>query len=127
MVIDAKTQEVVQRIGLKTTWMGMAWSRDGRTLYVSGGNANSSKEKGGPSERAPIYEFGYSNGRLSEKPTGQLDETIPLDRIYWSGVAIHPKKNLVYAANRGHARCPEQCGGIRREARDRLSRGFRSR
>lgn len=32
VVIDTKTQEVIQRIGLKTTWMGMAWSRDGKTL-----------------------------------------------------------------------------------------------
>ena len=34
VVIDTKTREVTQRIGLKTTWMGMAWSRDGKTLYV---------------------------------------------------------------------------------------------
>ena len=36
VVIDAKTQEPLQRIGLKSTWMGMAWSRDGATLNVSG-------------------------------------------------------------------------------------------
>ncbi|HTB12447.1 MAG TPA: alkaline phosphatase family protein [Bryobacteraceae bacterium] len=106
VVIDAKTQEVTQRIGLKTTWMGMAWSRDGKTLYVSGGNANSSKEKGGPAQRAPIYMFSYANGKLSDQPMGQLDETIPMDRIYWSGIAIHPKKNVVYAANRGTLDAP---------------------
>jgi YVTN family beta-propeller protein len=100
VVIDANTEEPAQRIGLKSTWMGMAWSRDGKTLYVSGGNANSSEEAGPPT-RAPIYEFSYTNGRLSERPTGQLDESIPLDQIYWSGVAYHPRKDLLYAANRG--------------------------
>ena len=105
VVIDAKTQEPVQRIGLKSTWMGMAWSRDGATLYVSGGNANSSEGAGAPS-RAPIYEFSYTNGRLSANPTGRLDETIPLDKIYWSGLAYHPRKSLLYAANRGTTDAP---------------------
>jgi YVTN family beta-propeller protein len=101
VVVDTRTQEVTQRIPLATTWLGMAWSHDGKTLYVSGGNANSSKEKGGPAHRAPIYKFNYADGKLSSQPVGQLDETIPLDQIYWSGIALHPKKNLVYAANRG--------------------------
>src|SRR5215475_6765438 len=39
VVIDTKTRQVVQRIGLKSTWMGLAWSPDGKTLYASGGNA----------------------------------------------------------------------------------------
>jgi YVTN family beta-propeller protein len=105
VVIDTRTQESVQRIPLKSTWMGLAWSGEGKRLYVSGGNANSSEGAGGPS-RAPIYEFSYANGRLSEHPTGQLDETIPLDKIYWSGLAYHPRKNLLYAANRGTTDAP---------------------
>ncbi len=121
VVIDAKTQEPVQRIGLKSTWMGMAWSRDGKTLYVSGGNANS-VEGTEPPSRAPIYEFSYANGRLSEKPTSQLDETIPLDRIYWSGLAYHPRKNLLYAANRGTTDAPSNVVVFDAKTRQLLSR-----
>ena len=91
VVIDAKTQETIQRIPLKSTWMGMAWSPDGKTLYVSIGNANSSDGKE-PESRAPIYEFSYANGRLSDRPVAQFDETIPLDMIYWSGLAHHSRK-----------------------------------
>lgn len=98
VVIDAKTHQATQRIGLKSTWLGLAWSPDGKTLYVSGGNANGNKVK---PTLAPIYEFSYINGRLSPQPTGQLDETLPLDKVYWSGLAYHPKKALLYAANRG--------------------------
>lgn len=98
VVIDAKSHQAIQRIGLKSTWLGLAWSPDGKTLYVSGGNANGNKVK---RTLAPIYEFSYQNGRLSDQPTRQLDETIPLDKIYWSGLAHHPKKDLLYAANRG--------------------------
>ncbi|HLJ88917.1 MAG TPA: bifunctional YncE family protein/alkaline phosphatase family protein [Candidatus Angelobacter sp.] len=98
VVIDTTTHQVVQRIGLKSTWLGLAWSPDGKTLYVSGGNANGNKVQ---PTLAPVYEFSYDNGRLSTKATGQLDETIPLNKIYWSGLVHHPTKDLLYAANRG--------------------------
>jgi YVTN family beta-propeller protein len=97
LVIDAKTQEAVQKIRLKSAWLGMAWSPDGKTLYVSGGNANGKVDP----QRAPIYEFSYADGRLSEQPVARLEETIEKDKIYWAGVAYHPKKHLLYAANRG--------------------------
>jgi YVTN family beta-propeller protein len=98
VVIDTRSHQVVQRIGLKSTWLGLAWAPDGKTLYVSGGNANGNKVK---PTLAPIYEFRYNDGRLSPQPAGQLDETIPLNKVYWSGLAHHPTKDLLYAANRG--------------------------
>jgi YVTN family beta-propeller protein len=103
VVIDTRTHQVVQRIGLKSTWLGLAWAPDGKTLYVSGGNANGKKLQ---PTLAPIYEFTYSEGRLSASPTGQLDETIELNKVYWSGVAHHPSKELLYAANRGTTAAP---------------------
>ncbi|MCX8499863.1 MAG: hypothetical protein ORN25_10890, partial [Caulobacteraceae bacterium] len=96
-VLDPVTKAVVQRIALKSTWLGLGWSPDGKTLYVSGGNA-----AGAPvPSAAPIYLFDYRDGRLSAQPTGTLAETLPLDKVMWSGVAHHPSKPLVYAANRG--------------------------
>jgi YVTN family beta-propeller protein len=98
-VFDAKTQKKVQHIGLTSDWMGMAWSSDGRTLYLSGGNASGPSSKADPV--APIYEFTYAVGRLSEHPTGRLVETIDPKLVWWSGVAYLASKHLVYAANRG--------------------------
>jgi YVTN family beta-propeller protein len=98
VVIDTRTHQAVQRIPLRSTWLGLAWSPDGKTLYVSGGNANGTKLK---PELAPVYEFAYSDGRLSSAPTARFDETIPLNKVYWSGLAYHPKRDLLYAANRG--------------------------
>src|SRR5687767_13990723 len=40
-VIDAETMEIRQQVPLKSAWLGLAWAPDGRTLYVSGGNAES--------------------------------------------------------------------------------------
>jgi YVTN family beta-propeller protein len=98
-VFDTKTQKKVQHIGLTSAWLGMAWSSDGHTLYVSGGNASGSASKTDPV--APIYEFTYANGRLSEQPTGKLLETIDPKLVWWSGVAYLPSRHLIYAANRG--------------------------
>ncbi|QNI35373.1 bifunctional YncE family protein/alkaline phosphatase family protein [Edaphobacter albus] len=103
-VFDAKTHQKLQHIGLPSTWLGMAWSSDGHTLYVSGGNASGAKNKTEPI--APIYEFTYSNGRLSEQRTGKLVETIDPKQIWWSGVAYLPSKHLLYAANRGTGNGP---------------------
>ncbi|MEZ5401306.1 MAG: bifunctional YncE family protein/alkaline phosphatase family protein [Bryobacteraceae bacterium] len=99
VVIDTARGEAVQRIPLKSAWLGLAWNPAGDKLYVSGGNAQSRRD---PS-RAPIYVFGYKAGRLTEKPAATLEETAPLENIYWSGVAHHPKKALLYAANRGYS------------------------
>jgi YVTN family beta-propeller protein len=98
-VMDVKTQKIIQHIELKTTWLGMAWSPDGSTLYVSGGNATGAKKI--EQTAAPIYEFSYSDGRLSDKPTNQMVETIDPKKVWWSGVAYLPGKHWLYAANRG--------------------------
>jgi YVTN family beta-propeller protein len=99
VTVDEKSEEAIQRIHLATTWLGMAWSPDGKTLYVSGGNADGQKKI--QSSLAPIYELSYSDGKLSEKPVAQLDETVDKSKVWWSGLAYHPKKDLLYAANRG--------------------------
>lgn len=98
LVIDTAKEEPIQRIGLKSSWLGLAWSHDGKKLFVSGGNASHVRHA---TDVAPIYVFDYSNGRLSEKPAAEWKDTLPADQIYWSGLAMHPKQHLLYAANRG--------------------------
>jgi YVTN family beta-propeller protein len=96
VVIDTQTEEPVQRIRLKSAWLGFAWAHDGSKLYVSGGNA-----VGHQVTVAPIYVFNYANGRLDEQPAEWRDDALSAKEVYWSGLAMHPKKNLLYAANRG--------------------------
>lgn len=103
-VFDANTHQRLQHIDLASTWLGMTWSSDGHTLYVSGGNASGAKNK--TQAIAPIYEFSYSNGRLSEQPTGKLVETTDPKQVWWSGLAYHSGKHLLYAANRGTGNGP---------------------
>jgi len=98
LVIDPVTEKAVQRIGLRSAWLGLAWSADGTKLYVSGGNASGARHN---TEVAPVYVFGYANGKLTEKPIDEWRVALPGSQIYWTGLAMHPRKNLLYAANRG--------------------------
>ncbi len=98
-IFDARTHKQLQHIDLKSTWLGMAWSPDGRTLYVSGGNAAGLRNKANPA--TAIYEFSYADACLSDKPTAELRETIDPKQVWWSGVAYLPARHWLYAANRG--------------------------
>jgi YVTN family beta-propeller protein len=96
VVLDPRTVEVTQKVGLKSSWLGLAWAPDGKTVYVSGGNAESRRDP----TAAPVYAFSYDNGRLSEKPVKEFRHHLPLNQIYWSGLVHHPTKPWLYAANR---------------------------
>jgi YVTN family beta-propeller protein len=96
VVIDGRTDEAVQRVPVPIAWMGLAWHPDGSRLYVSGGNNKDPK-----GIRAPVYVFGFAQGRLTQKPVAELQDTeIEPAQIYWSGLVHHPVKPLLFAANR---------------------------
>lgn len=99
LVIDTAKEDAVQRIRLKSAWLGLAWSLDGSRLYVSGGNANHARNG---LAVAPIYVFSYDGGRLSDKPVAEWKDSLPAGQTYWTGLAHHPKRNVLYAANRGN-------------------------
>src|SRR5260370_34392594 len=81
LVIDALTEEPVQRIGLHSAWLGLAWSGNGSKLYVSGGNARGPRHTSGV---PPIYVFRYPNGRLSGKTRAGGRDTLLPNASYWS-------------------------------------------
>jgi YVTN family beta-propeller protein len=97
MVVSQKTEEPVQRIPMKSAWMGLAWSLDGSKLYVSGGNGVSRRNP----TKAALNVYGYKDGLLTEKPIAELESPWEANQTYWSGLAHHPSKPLIFAANRG--------------------------
>ncbi len=99
-LIDARSHKVVQSIRLKSTWLGLAWAADGKTLYVSGGNANGEKKEA--ATIAPIYALAYRAGRLALQPGGDLtDPTLTKDKVWWAGLEFDARRGLLYAVNRG--------------------------
>ena len=90
VVIDTKTEQIVQRIPLKSAWFGLAWSPDGKRLFVSGGNANGNHNP----TRAPIYAFDYSHGRLSKEPSAQFEETVDASQLSGPASLIIPGRTF---------------------------------
>jgi YVTN family beta-propeller protein len=101
-VLDAATMEIRQQVPLKSAWLGLAWAPDGKTVFVSGGNATSRSQP----TAAPVYAFGFADGRLTEKPTREFKHRLSGKEIYWSGLVHHPTKPLLYAAHRGTEAAP---------------------
>jgi YVTN family beta-propeller protein len=119
-VFDIKQQKFTQHIRLTSAYNGLAFSPDGHTLYVAGGNASGSASKSDPV--APIYEFAYADGRLTEQPAARFVETINPKEVWWSGIAFLPSKNILYAANRGTGTGPGTIVAFNAKSREIVTR-----
>src|SRR4051812_23471351 len=90
-LLDLKTQEVSQFLPLKESWNGVAFSRDGRRIYVSGGDLG------------VIHVFDYANGKATPAatPTVKLSKSDD-DAIFLAGIAVHPTTGKIYVCNEGN-------------------------
>ena len=87
-VIDRGSAKVVQKVSLPAVFLGIAFSPDGKSLYVSGGNQD------------VIYRFDWRDGRaaladsivLALKPPGHDGSRYP------AGIAIANDGRTLYAA-----------------------------
>src|SRR4051794_24424364 len=52
-IFDTKTLQIVSRLEVEHTWLGLVWQPDGKKIYASGASEN------------VIYEFTVQNGRLT--------------------------------------------------------------
>ena len=81
--LDAKRE--VQFITLKEAFNGLAFSRDGKKFYVSGGDSG------------VIYIFNYADGKAS------LDREVKPDadasHVFLAGIAVHPSTGALYVCN----------------------------
>lgn len=86
-LLDPVTRTEAQFIPLPQTWNGLAFSRDGKRFFVSGGDSGS------------MHAFDYVDGaaslRLSAKPATNSIDT------FLAGLAMHPKSGRLYVCNEG--------------------------
>jgi len=91
-VLDAKDGREVGRTQVPDAWLGLAFSSNGRTLWVGGGS------------QASIFEFSFDeNGKLQPARTFAIVK--PADRTsrdFIGDVAIAPDGHLLYACDLYH-------------------------
>lgn len=87
-VLDAASQRELSRVPVADAWLGLAFSPDGKTLYVGGGS------------RASVFEFRFADGKLT--PGREFVVAPAAQRTYRDfigDVAVSPDGRLVYAAD----------------------------
>src|SRR6185503_13387367 len=91
-IFDTRGLQVVSRLEVDHTWLGLVWHPDGKRLFASGASAN------------VIYEFAFQAGRLTAAGSIVLGpaETHPgrdviLNAGYVAGLAFSPDNDRLYA------------------------------
>lgn len=80
--VDAASKKVIQSLDLDRVWNGIAFSPDGKTLYVAGGNSGK------------LMTFAYDAGMLTKGK-----EIKAPNRSFISGIAVNPVKGTIYVLN----------------------------
>ncbi len=84
-VLDITTRKRTQFLPLPEVWNGLAFSSDGRRIFVGGGDSGQ------------IYQFNYADGKIEAveivKPAP--DETL----VFLAGIAVHPNTGKIYVCN----------------------------
>jgi YVTN family beta-propeller protein len=87
-VIDLATRKLTQHLPMTEAWNGLAFSLDGRRIFVTTG------------DRGAIQTFTYAEG---EAKADQKIEPDPKGHMtFLAGLAVHPKTGKVYVCNLGN-------------------------
>ncbi len=84
-VIDIATRKETQFLPLKRSWNGLAFSRDGKQCFVSGGNSGQ------------IHVFSYMDGKASFNRSVSPSQEI--GEVFLAGIAMQPDTGKLYVCN----------------------------
>jgi len=87
-LIDVKTEQIVDEKILTKSWYGLAFSKDEKHIYVSGGNDNI------------IINFSIRNNKLAESDTIKLGEVWPKGKIGPAGIAVNKTNTKVFTVTK---------------------------
>ena len=87
-LIDASTRRQSQFVPLPRSFNGLAFSKDGTRLYVTGGNSGN------------LHSFRVSGNQLSGEQVVAPDSAAP--NTFLAGLAVHPTSGDLYACNQGN-------------------------
>ncbi|MBI5769058.1 MAG: bifunctional YncE family protein/alkaline phosphatase family protein [Verrucomicrobia bacterium] len=84
-LLDLATQKVTQFLPLKESFNGVAFSRDGRRIYVAGGDLG------------VVHVFDYAAGKATPAPA--VKPQVESRPLFLAGLAVHPGTGRVYVCN----------------------------
>ncbi|RNL52104.1 bifunctional YncE family protein/alkaline phosphatase family protein [Pedobacter jejuensis] len=87
-LIDAKTESLLDEKIIRKSWYGLAFSKDEKHLYASGGNDN------------VIINYSIKNNRFADSDTIKLGESWPKNKISPAGIAINKLNTKLYTVTK---------------------------
>lgn len=87
-LIDPKTEKLLDERIIKKSWYGLAFSRDEKTLYASGGNDNR------------ILAYPIENNKIGAADTIKLGESWPKSKICTTGITLNKSNTRLYTVTK---------------------------
>jgi len=86
-LIDAAKMQLLDSVTIRKSWLGLTFSKDGKTLYASGGNDNW------------IVRYRLKNKKLAAIDTLVIGKPWP-EKISIAGIAVDDKQQLLYTVTK---------------------------
>lgn len=86
-LISTKSEKVLHSLEIPCGWLGLAFSNDEKSLYVSGGNQNA------------VYRYAIQQQKLVLRDTFAVGEPFK-DKISLAGIALDEPRGLLYAVSK---------------------------
>ncbi|MFD0941528.1 bifunctional YncE family protein/alkaline phosphatase family protein [Pedobacter boryungensis] len=87
-LIDAKTEKILDEKVLSKSWYGLAFSKDEKHLYASGGNDNL------------ILDFSLKNNKLAGSDTIKLGDAWPKRKISPAGIVVNKNNTKLFTVTK---------------------------
>lgn len=84
-LVDVTSRKVAQFLPFKKIWNGLAFSLDGRRIFVSGGDSGQ------------LHVFHYADGKAT--PATAVKPEPKAGTVFLAGIAVHPETGKVYVCN----------------------------
>ena len=84
-LLDIASRRVTQFLPLERIWNGLAFSLDGRRIFVSGGDSGK------------VHVFKYADGKATS--AGFVKPSPNAAAVFLAGIAVHPATGKVYVCN----------------------------
>jgi YVTN family beta-propeller protein len=84
-ILDLESQKETQFFPLEEAWNGIAFSRDGKRFYVSGGDSGE------------IHVFSYSDGVAAFEHSIKVEKNAAT--VFFAGLAVNPKTDKIYVCD----------------------------
>jgi DNA-binding beta-propeller fold protein YncE len=86
-LINTKTEKLLHNLELPCAWLGLAFSKDEKSLFVSGGNKNQ------------VYRYSIDNQRLKLRDTFEIGKPFE-EKISLAGLCVDDASNLLYVVSK---------------------------